>query len=522
MKFSPAIQRLYNLIRTLTWIQKRDFKKYAKFWGVGKKDAQRYVRLFNAIQYFIRKNGKQEDLTDFLLLKKGFGNKPGDVSDLCKYLYEKILESMRTTPDGAVRYNRLNALMQDIAFLYNKNLFSECQSLITKGLEITRVLDNPSYELELYLWKARLNAWQISSVIEYNEWLLIQDDLLARQRAIVECEVLAREMKNLNRRTAPISVALKDHLEQLYADFEAGDIEKLSLRAKIGAYSALAEYYIYMHKHKNAEDQIQGETTSEEKALQFRENVIRLFSENKQYADEEQLRFTAELDVYVNQCLVMNRPVQFINLESGWDKENSELIMYRNVAYRTMQYHLLNNEFLKAKLFFERENIAAGLEKHQHRIVENRLLAIRFTIGQIYYALDDFDHASDWFVKVAYMNSEVRPDVVLPCKVLEAICLWERKVYEHTQTRPIPKLRRNLKRAGMLDAFVKDILDAVELVFRHPTGLKKTNLAERLEKLKNDRDGNKSRTYYYLIIVWLRARLHRTSINKEILKFEPS
>ncbi|HRI61698.1 MAG TPA: hypothetical protein PK228_18290, partial [Saprospiraceae bacterium] len=120
MKNIPWVNKLSGLMRTLTKSQKRDFKKYVKFWSPDSKNERIYILLFDTVQKYQYTGKDDSKLTDHLLKLKKFGQTTKEVATAAQYLYRKILESMRTTPDTSPHLNQLNAMAQDLIFLYNK------------------------------------------------------------------------------------------------------------------------------------------------------------------------------------------------------------------------------------------------------------------------------------------------------------------------------------------------------------------------------------------------------------------
>lgn len=168
-----------------------------------------------------------------------------------------------------------------------------------------------------------------------------------------------------------------------------------------------------------------------------------------------------------------------------------------------------------------KHDVAIGIEKLKHQIPENRLQSLRFTIGQIFYSLDDFDLAGNWFGQVASMRMEIKPDVVLVCKVLEIICLWEYGAFnsDPDTNRPVRNLRRSLVRARLMDDFLIKVLDAVEMVFRNARGLARSEFPQRLAEIKKEYEADKTKALFFMVLAWFDARLMRTSVNKEIVKY---
>ncbi len=102
--------------------------------------------------------------------------------------------------------------------------------------------------------------------------------------------------------------------------------------------------------------------------------------------------------------------------------------------------------------------------------------------------------------------------------------MWEYGAYKNDPDiqRPVRNLRRSLSRSGQLNEYAGKILDGVEMVFRSPRALTKAGFPILLNELKTEyaqRKGDKNVIMFFLVLAWFDARLNRTSISVEILKY---
>ncbi len=506
-------------MRSLTQAQRRDFKKYVKFWGG--KTGRKYLVLFDAIQQYIAVGKDEKRLKEYLLGREKPEQEPDEVITAAKYLYRKILESMRTTPDAAPHFNRLNALMQDIGFLYAKNLFSEAQALVNEAVQLARDLDKTSFELELNFWKKKLLLAQNSLSREISaEWLQAQQHLSNAQQTLLIYEKLESELEFFFRKKEKLPPALDEQVKAILREIDNGLPEQLTVRAKIRLYHSLSHYFDLQYAlapGKTASGLVKKNLA--EKSVRFQGKALEVFQSNKIFAEEEQIFFMNILGNYLNRCLRFDKTELIEQLEKQLTQSKNDLLKYRQVAYQRLQHHLKTNEFEQARTYFEQNNVANGIEKYKHQMPETRLLALYFTVGQIYYSLNDFDRASDWFGKAAQMRVSINTNVVLVSKVLEIISLREYGAYDDDPTRPVKNLRRSLRRAGFMDDFMTKILDAVEIVFRNPDLLSETPLPSLLSKLRHTYDDDKTKSLYGMILAWFDARLNGTNVSDEIIKY---
>ncbi len=520
-KNSFILQRLIRLVRSLTQSQKRDFKKYVKFWS-GKSD-QKYLRLFDALSFYVNSGKEEELLTDYLLNRKKFGDKPADLSALSQYLYRKILESLRTTPEGAPHLARLNALMQDLLFVYNKNLLSDCLPLIEEARELARALDKPAYELELLFWERRARANErIRHRDEYfREYRAEEARLLGEIAAFSRYNALAFELSYLLRGRETLPETVESEVLSLLPEMREGLPNGLSLRAKVRLGSALTTYHELQHTHSTSTDRGLIKMANLEKSLEYQEQVLSAYRANPVFFEEEQAQYALALEGHFNRCLRLGKMEEAERHIAILEQGKNEFLFCRSVAYVRLLHHIRQNEFRQARDFVVRHRLAESIEKHKNRFDEARLLALRFTCGQACFCLDDFGEAGDWFGQVAGMRPDIRTDVAWLCKLLEITCLYEQGVYkkEANPTRPLVNLSRALRRAGLLNEFLEQLIEAVGLVFRNPRALTRDGLPELQAALLVQLNQTQAYYLYAMVLAWLDARLHRSSIGQEILKY---
>ncbi|HNL38027.1 MAG TPA: hypothetical protein PKH43_02805, partial [Saprospiraceae bacterium] len=107
------------------------------------------------------------------------------------------------------------------------------------------------------------------------------------------------------------------------------------------------------------------------------------------------------------------------------------------------------------------------------------------------------------------------------CKLLDIICLYEQGVYkqEINPTRPLINHSRALRRAGLLNEFLDLLISAVSLVFRNPRALTRDGLPELLVELHRHLSQTQAYYLYGMVLAWLEYRLNRSSIAKEIERY---
>lgn len=234
-----ASTELFDLIQSLTSNEKAYFKRYA---GMHKSTDNGYLKLFEAIamqseycERTVKEQLKNEKLVGYFSRAK-------------KYLFDKILESMRLYNADKNIQNQLWRKYEDAYFLYSRKQFKPALKLVKKilkeaeeaecwllyiqffNLYITLNYLSPAIEEEI-------DNWQDVFTLKFNQ---AKDKQRFRLISLLSQHLWAKKSPELR------SVSLKN-LHEKYLQFNECDIEPLTIKGKIHYYRA---YGIYHKAHK--------------------------------------------------------------------------------------------------------------------------------------------------------------------------------------------------------------------------------------------------------------------------------
>lgn len=526
----PSVTRLYNLVATLTQAQKRDFKKYAAGFWEGK-EISKYLLLFDIVNAYALSGKDKEGLLPHILAHKDknkqekFVTKKA-VSELAAYLFDKILESTRTKPEVAPVTNRLLCVLQDINFLFYKGLYEECHHLILEAKNLAQQIDKATYLLELSIWERRL-FFAVRGIKETSERLremaTEEQDMLSNLQKFLHLNTLTNDIFVNGRQGKPFSAYAASQIQLLLEQNEAEYLKNLSPRALYWYYSSLHLYHEIQHKQPVEETGKQQDKLAWLRMALADLEAIYTLSKGigKVLADEEPVFYNAFVDNYLNLCIRLGEFERYKNLEHHLTAQRNELQILRSVIFHRVNQLLRLDEFNAAVKYIEETQYAERLKKQEGRIEEARFLAIRYSCGQAYFILEDYDQASDWFGKIvngARINAN--PDLVLVAEIQHIICLFELKVYRTNTARPLNSLYGKLERAQKTNEFLDLLFLALKCAFHPKYKLPKAELGAHIEQLTSTAiETKKLETYFGSILVWLKARCNNTPVADEAKKY---
>ena len=184
---------LFLLIKALTKAEKTNFRLIASAYGRTDKN---YLLLFRAIdgQQKYDEQAIREFFKGETFLKKL------DVTKI--YLYNLILQSLRSFQPSAIPDIRLKNMLIDVEKLCNKSLFMQAQKILIKAEKLAEKHDKYAFLLEITSWKKRIiKAYPKAGTIEFSIHSIYkkEEDLIRKLENTLQYEYLEFRMHSLKR-----------------------------------------------------------------------------------------------------------------------------------------------------------------------------------------------------------------------------------------------------------------------------------------------------------------------------------
>lgn len=518
-----SISSLYQLIRVLTPAQKRDFKKYTRFWDYA--GARKYLALFDMVNEFARKGKDEEALMQQIVQKKDFGKNTA-LTSRARYLSGKILESVRLKQEVSPRTNRLLNMLQDINFLYYKGLHDECYTLIKEAKKLALDLDKATYLLELSIWERRL-YFATRTLKDVGKRIVAivreEEELLTNIGQLLEYNTLSNNVYLSFKEDSEILEDAKVKIAEILQPEEPEVLNRLPLRAKYWYYNSLYNYYEYLHKQQQTGKKGRDNLANLRLALACLEKIFAMSEqEGKTLAKEEPSLYGAFIDNYVNLCIRLGEFGRVSRFEDKISASKDEVQFYRSVIYYKLLYLLRKNNFTEAEKLIATHNLFKKLPLYENRIEETRLQALRYYAGLIYFILEDFRKASGWYDQILNgPRSKNNPTLLLTSELQNIICLYELGALKKNPTRPLNTLLSKLRRWKGKNEFFHQLLFALRNVFEPKLPVIKSELEEQNTGLRRMMKENMTfNTYFSPIVSWLEAKVNGTKLVDEIRKIQ--
>ncbi len=519
-----SISSLYNLIGVLTRSQKRDFKKDTRFWNYSK--SGKYLVLFDMINSFINKGKDVESLTAYLIQSAKFG-KLSQLTSLARYLLTRILESVRNRQEVSPETNRLLNMIQSINFLFYKGLFGECEQLINDAKKLANNLDKSTYLLELSVWERRLYVTTGRPLKELGKRLReIADEeqvIMQNLQVFFDINTLSNDLFLNIKEGSPISDVTEAKIAGLVAQNEGDLLNNLPLRAKFWYYNSLFHYYENRHKMQKPARESDDKMVNLRLALECLEKIFGLSEgEGKLIASEEPSLFNSFIDNYISLCFRLSEFSRVERFEKKILVSENEIQYYRSSVYHRLSHMLIQNEFRKAGDFVTEIDLFNRLPLFENRIEESRMIVLRYYSGLVFFVLQDFKKASEWYGLILDgARTKSNPMLLISIELQQIVSLFELGAYKKKPSRPLDNFLGKLRRNKKLIDFYSKLIQAMKNVFEPKIPEIPGELESQNELLRNLLKENRIfASYFGPVVAWLEARVNHTTVVSEIVKYQ--
>lgn len=400
---------LFDLIKSLTKSEKRHFTIFASKHVIGEKN--NYLRLFKAIdaqqkydEAAIREQFKGEVFLKQLPVTKN-------------YLYGLILKSMRIYRSGITVEVRLQEMLQDIEFLYDKGMLPQCRKIIVKAKELGYQYQKFRMLLLILEWQRKALTEQSTDDDEINSLHEEEAALLLKVQNTHEYNILSSAIFSAHRRKGrPRTSEEFRRLEEIAAHpLLQEESTALSEEARIRFYNIRAAV-------------AQGRSDAEGYYVNCK-NLIGILEANPACKTEGLNKYINMLHNFVDACACFGK---YAELYETLDKlralpaecPNLKARIFSTVAameasmiQRTGQTH--GAEELLAR-------IQSEFKEHKDKITQGEALILKFNLALSYFILGKYREALYWANGV--INSEVLPvreDMYCMCRLFCLIIHYE-------------------------------------------------------------------------------------------------
>ena len=503
LKKSPLLNNLHLLIQSLDPSQKRDFRKYIRLWGNKSKAYERMFHFFQETEKEPSGNQLRRKISEKNVVAAERS------SDVGRYLYDKILDSLRRAPAHNQGFFRLLERMQDVQTLWQMELFDDCLALIRETKKLAARIDKPVLLLELlHMEKKVLVRINVSHVDSLLEVLQTQESIC---RAVIERNQLLNDLfMNIsvrNRRSEPPPPDWAEKLTGLTTE----PIDAFSRHNRILYFQIQTDYLRSRVRFAGkSEPGLLPFETYLQGAFENEKKIVALFEEEPVFMNEYEEQYLGSLDRFLSIALLTNRLQYFEEYEKSLRRFRKRLLYYRSFAYLYLFWYIKSKQFAAGCLYIEenRKQLEKQLIKYRPHIMASRLAVVDYACFQLYFIVENFAEAQRWLRKVRQLGeTDIQVEIRVMTHILEVVVQYELGNFSRQENpdAAVEGLNRFLNRLGIKDTFLAFFLHTLnELLISGSTVTAGFPQAvARGGELLSDRRKDDP---FYLLLWWLESR----------------
>lgn len=493
---------LFDLIKSLSKSEKRQFKLYARRLGVN--EGAKFMELFDVLE----KLSVYDE--DEILKHKNIQKK--QLSNLKAHLYKQILISLRLNPVHQNIRLQIREMLDFATILYHKGLYNQSLKLLekAKGIALLNEEKNTAYEI-IELEKVIESQYITRSISNR------ADELTIEAKNVSQLNVLASKLSNLSLQLYGIFlkkgyVKNNEEYQIITTYFKARlpkvNIEKIGFREKLWLYKAHL-WYSFL---------IQDFLSCYRYALKWTDlffenpNMIVLnpvfFIRGEQYLLEA-LFFIGDIPRFKE---ALHRFEETLQQDDFPSRENVQSLVFLYQYSHKMNLHFMEGTF-KEGLDLVPE-VLKGVEVYEDKIDEHHILIFYYKIACLYFGVGDNRKCIFYLEKIISNKSlEMREDLLCFSRILNLVAHYEAGDDYHLD-RLIKSTYKFLIKMEDLYQVQKEMIKFLRRlgeIYPHEIKNEFKKLHAKLKELEED--PYERRSFLYLdIISWLESNMYGVSI----------
>jgi len=497
---------LFFLIKAMTQNEKRAFKMFVGRHKSGEQSL--FVRLFDLID-------KQRVYDEEQLLQSDKQIKKTQLSNLKHNLYQQVMLSLRNSARGHDIDIQIHHCIDDALILHNKCLHEQCLRMIQKARHLAEKFHRSVFLFELAELEKKISGKEVcADNIQRLHNLMKQSKHAIQQLSNINAFTnLAFFMEEYYLASGYLRYAKDyDSLQQLLRDYLPNYIEaELTTEERLYLHQGLTHYNFLV------QDFI--------KAAHHASQLLQLF-------DKHPMLMESFAELYLKAIHLQLKALSKLNKIELFEQEMKRFVVVKqninitkNLAVLLFKYESLNaiNFYFLTGNFWQGSRIIQPirlqLEKYTSLIDGHTLLIFYYKFGCMYFGMEEYRQASEWFMKIIQTRDELlRTDIQAFARILNLICSYELADDEQVDYE-IKNTYRYLLAHGELQKYNTHILSFLKSL----PGINPFDLNKHFKKLLNDlkplqKDPYEKRAFIYFdIISWLESKLTNRTVQDVIM-----
>lgn len=493
---------LFNLVKSLTKSEKRQFKLYANRLD-GNADAK-FLLLFDLLD-------KMKSYDEAQLLSANF-IKRQQLSNLKAHLYKQILVSLRLSASSQTKSMRLREQLDFATILYNKGLYRQSLKILHRIKSQALAIEETALAHQIVEFEKIIESQHIVGDIEQKASdLAFESQLLSKaNQNSSRLSNLSIELYAMILRSGYVKNDKEFHVVTKFFNERLPEINisSLGFREKLWYFQSHMWYGFlvqdFLSAYRFANKWVALFFVSPELIPLHPVFFVRghQFLFEALYLLKYRSKFEEALKKFEHTLLQINIP----------DNGHIAPLIFLGRYHNKINFHFLEGSFEEAQLLIP--DVLQGLELHSDRIDRHHVMVLYYKIGCIYFGVGDYKNCIEYLEKIINnKNLIIHEDLMCFSRVLHVVAHYEAGFDYELETQ-LKQTYKFLLKMNELQAVQKAMLQFLRgLTDLYPGELKAAfqKLHKTLKSYEND--PYEKRAFLYLdILSWLESKIDNRSI----------
>ncbi len=503
------IEPLFQLIKSMTKSEKRNFKLYAN--RIGSVKEIKFIQVFDSID-------KMDVYKEELIFKRAKDIKISQLPNLKAHLYKQLLTSLRLSQINHDVTISIREQIDHAKVLYNKGLYQQSLRMLEKSKVLAEKYERKLLHLEIVEFEKLIESQYITKSMETRS-----DEIILESTGLNQEIGGTIYYSNLSIRLYALYLKVgyvrndKDLLivsEFFNANMQSVDLLKLSFYEKLYLYQSYVWYYLIIQDFLMC--------------YKYAQKGVDLFQRNPDMIRSQCDLYLKALNNVLVALFYTNHFSKFKkNLEILEKLENVEYVLANsNLSILQAQFsymHQINQFFMQGE--FEAgtslvPKIEDFIEANKYSLDKHRNLVFYYKIACLYFGCRQYRNAIKYLNRIiTEKDTSLRTDIHCFARILNLISHYELEHTDHLDYQ-IRSTYRFLVKMDDLQEIQKYILRFI----RRLSGINSDQLKEEFIKSRTDlmqwvNDPFEKRAFLYLdLISWLDSKIEKRPVQDIIME----
>ncbi len=451
--------QLFNLVKSLTKSEKRNFKLYVN--RHNKDGGSKFIQLFNILD-------KQDFYNEDRIFKKISGLSKGQLSNLKRHLFTQILTSLRLIHIHKEIDIQIREQIDFARILYGKGLYLQSLKLLGRIEQIADAHHQDYLHMEILEFQKLIESRHITrSRMKKNKMENLIKDSVHRSKISYNASKLANLKLKIHGLYIQLGHIRDDKDRIMVQEFFNSALQEINTKnltyfEKIYLNQSYVWYYYIMLDFENCHQYATKWVNLFEEEPEIKKMDPDLYMRGIHY----QLTCLYNLGYYKDFEQTLRTLEKFVQNETRNFNTTSNLIAFLYLYTSKLNHHFITGTFHEG--IKTADEVEKKLKVFDHYLDPHRIMVFYFKIAWMHFGNGDFPTSLDYLNKIIYLDVGVlREDIQAYARIFSLIVHYELNNYQLLEYQII-SVTRYLNKLQDPNKMQREILNLVSRILYKP------------------------------------------------------